>query len=221
MNDIERTWNEEVRDKKRAGSGVRGKKGKRGYVRGGVKTPVDLLSGRERREYMGTSPVRTVRTGTVEPIIPYEEYKALGKQAKTLALYKLRAAYSVRELAEAWGISDKSVYYQLRARGVQPGSQAPDETERAEEGASGHAASTESCEEPAPTQPEPEGAAASTECVEARSEGECSFTLAGELGALALDRKLRGLSAMHRGRRRSISRRGKPPAGGPRTSRSR
>ena len=79
MNEIEKTWNEEVREKKRAASGVRGKKGKRGYV-GTMRTPVDLMtSAKERRAYEGTTPVKASVVDPPIALVPHEEFKKMSR----------------------------------------------------------------------------------------------------------------------------------------------
>lgn len=187
MNEIERTFKEEVREKKRAANGVHGKKGKRGYV-GSMRTPADLLTGKERRAYEGTSPVRTSKIDPVE-IIPYEDFKKLNRQGKTLLLYKLREKHTAKEIAKEWGVSDKTLYYYYKAYGVKRGRVAHDTKE-----AANSSQPSDKQGKPAPASQAPGEPAESNRPHPPKNES--TFFMTGEYEGHHLIRKLEGLSKM-------------------------
>lgn len=177
MNEFEKVFNEEVRDKKRTANGVHGKTGKRGFV-GTMRTPADLLKGKERRQYEGTSPVTV--SNIYDRIIPHDEFKSLSRKKKMILLYEYKKRFSAKEIAEKWDISDKTVYYYYRAYGVTNESKPVYDTE---EGSPNQSVSTKDeppCENLHPTLP----------------ATECSFVMAGEFDGQSLGKKLGGLSYM-------------------------
>ena len=202
MNEIEKTWNEEVREKKRTASGVHGKKGKRGYV-GTMRTPVDLMADpKERRAYEGTTPVRASIHPT-DDFITYEEFKKLSRQAKTMLLYKLRSKFSTKALSGAWGISENTIYYYYRAYGIKRDSIAPDLEEKASDGKPDSTfkpalrQTPQQSSQQVKTSPEsdmitgPIGSSLNKD-----KENECCFTLLGTFAAESLSKKLSGLAFM-------------------------
>lgn len=192
MNEIEKTWNEEVREKKRAASGVHGKKGKRGYV-GTMRTPVDLMTDpKERRAYKGTTPVKASIVDPPSALVPHEEFKKMSRQEKILLLYKLRSKYSAKAIADAWGVSDKTLYYYYRAYGISREKSSP---EVASDDGLKEKPSSDSSDEALPetvneTNSKPDSR------IEEVSENECIFRLAGSFEAQSLGKKLSGLAFM-------------------------
>lgn len=171
MNEIEKSWNEEVKEKKRTASGVHGKKGKRGYV-GTMRTPVDLMTPKERRGY--TSPSEVTTSSIYDKIMSLDDFKALSRQKKMLALDAYKKRYKVSEIASEWNLSHASIYNYFRSYLT-----APAQTEQAP---ATHCSTTE----------ELSGKQASS----ASPENECYFTLTGNYEAQSLARKLTGLAYM-------------------------
>lgn len=192
MNEIEKTWNEEVREKKRAASGVHGKKGKRGYV-GIMRTPVDLMTDpKERRAYEGTSPVRASIVDPQNALVPHDEFKKMSRQEKILLLYKLRSNYSAKAVADAWGISDKTLYYYYRAYGIRRENSSSDTV------ADDDLKERPSCDSSNEVSPETANVTDSKldSQVEAFPKNECCFMLVGSFEAQSLGKKLNGLAFM-------------------------
>ena len=59
MNDIEKLFNEDVREKKKLARNAAARASRSKGFKGGVRTPYDFMSPKERREYAGNSPVIT------------------------------------------------------------------------------------------------------------------------------------------------------------------
>ena len=195
MNEIEKTWNEEVREKKRTASGVHGKKGKRGYA-GTMRTPVDLMTDpKERRAYEGTTPVRASIINPPDELVPHEEFKKMSRQEKILLLYKLRSNYSVKAVADAWGISDKTLYYYFRAYGISRGDASPSGTAN---DIPKESTSNDSSKKQLPASSESANRTGSTTKppTDKLSENECCFALKGNFEAQSLGKKLNGLACM-------------------------
>ncbi|MDN4471346.1 helix-turn-helix domain-containing protein [Gordonibacter sp. RACS_AR68] len=177
LNDFEKAFNEEVRDKKRTANGVHGRTGKRGYV-GAVKTPADLLKGKERRQYEGTSPVTV--SSIYDHIIPHDEFKSLSRKKKMILLYEYKKRFTAKEIAEKWDISDKTIYYYYRAYGVTSGDNPAPDAEEQQSSQAKEAADTSPSENIPPALP----------------AIECSFVMTGKYDGQSLGKKLGGLSYM-------------------------
>lgn len=91
-------------------------RGKRGLV-GSVKTPADLLTGKARKEYEGTSEVTT--SSIYDHIMPFQEFKQLPKAKRMVTLYEYRKRFKTSEIARAWETSVTNVHYHFRALGVE------------------------------------------------------------------------------------------------------
>lgn len=66
-NDITRLFNEDSREKKRTAVGIHSRASRRGYIRGGIKTPSDFLTNKEKKKLSGEVKVYSM----------YESYKNL------------------------------------------------------------------------------------------------------------------------------------------------
>jgi hypothetical protein len=108
-NDIEKLFNQDVRDKKVAARGVHGQASKRGFV-GKVYTPSDFLDGRSKkgRTYRGTGKVEV--WNMYEEIISYEKFQELDQEKQREILIKYQDKFSVDEICEAWGLNQYHYY---------------------------------------------------------------------------------------------------------------
>lgn len=173
MCEIERSLKEEIREKKKIGNSVHSKKGKRGYIRGGVKTPADLMTAKERRAYTRPSEVTTSNI-YYDQIMKLEDFKALSRQKKMLVLDAYKQKYKVSEIADTWQLSKGSVYHYFKAYLKN----APADEEQTE--STVQSAVTEALEKEADTVP----------------SQKCSFMLMGDFEAESLSKKLSGLAIM-------------------------
>ena len=169
--DIKKTFNEEVREKKRTANGVHGRCGRKAKK---VSTPVDLLTGKERRAYEGTSPVTV--SSIYDTIIPLEEFKSLPKSKKMVYLYEYRKRFPARVIAKEWNLSEKSIYYYYRSY------------LRANESTTENASRLAS--EPSKRNEE------STVKPSSDANRECCFMMAGAYDSHTLSKKFSGLSHM-------------------------
>lgn len=164
-----------MRDKKKAARGVHSLKGKRGLV-GSVKTPADLLTGKAKREYEGTSEV--VTSSVYDRIMPFGEFKALPRSKRMVTLYEYRKRFKTAQIADAWQMTPNNVHYQYRSLGVGN----PNKAEKAAAG-----------EKPTATAAG-KAAVASTAAVFA--DDQCDVRISGKLTGRDLARKLNGLAMM-------------------------
>lgn len=181
---IKRVYEEELRDKKRAANGVHSLKGKRGLV-GSVKTPADLLKGKAKREYEGTSKV--VISSVYEHFIPIKEFKKLTKRERTLYLYEWRKKHTAKEICEGIGLSDlHQVYYLFRSHGV--------ESQKKTKEASGGKGAAE-IKEALPPSPS-ESVVEKAPCTPDPEDYYCDVRISGKLTGRELAKKLQGLALM-------------------------
>lgn len=179
MNDIKETYNADLQEKKRTARSA-AKKARRG---GKVQTPADLLTGKERREYEGTSPVSISSIyDHIDRIISLEDFKNLKtRREKTMTLYELKKRYPARQIAEAWGTSLKLIYYYYNAYGVAGKKDVPEMVD------------TPTIE----TKPRKKGAETRPAVMPSNAspvKSECSFMAVGRYSAPSLARKLQGLA---------------------------
>lgn len=173
---VQEVYEEELRDKRKAARGVHSLKGKRGLV-GSVKTPADLLTGRERREYEGTSEV--VTSSVYDRIMPFGEFKALPRSKRMVTLYEYRKRFKTAQIADAWQTTPNNVHYQYRSLGV---------------GNPNKAKKAAGKGKPAAAKAAGEAAAASAAAVFA--DDQCDVRISGKLTGRDLARKLNGLAMM-------------------------
>lgn len=100
-------FNSEVREKKKAASGVHSKTGTRGYV-GKMLFASDLLRGKEKREY--TKSIMTGEYNMYDEIMKYDQFSILSDAEKTKYLSEYTKRFTLKELATAWNLSYKAVY---------------------------------------------------------------------------------------------------------------
>lgn len=105
--DIEKMFNSEIRDKKRAANGVHSKTGTRGYV-GKMLFASDLLRGKEKREYI--KPIMIGEYNMYDVILKYDHFTSLTADEKIKYLSEYTKRYTLTELAEAWNLSYKTLY---------------------------------------------------------------------------------------------------------------
>lgn len=103
-----RLWHEEVYEKKRTARGVHGKTGKRGYV-GKMMLTADLLSGKEKREYIKSGKVRTYK---MKEVMKIEQFNEFNKEEQKNLMQGWRKLYPNEEIRVKMGIS-KPTFYEL------------------------------------------------------------------------------------------------------------
>lgn len=190
-NQAKQAFSEEVYERKRMASGARAKTGKQGHI-GSMRTPADILTGAARKEYEGTGPVKT--SNLYDTIMPFNEFKALSKGRKMIALYELKKRHSIKSLSEAWSISENSVYYYMRTLGVRDYENAE---QAAENGKQPEQMQTAPIEQPQSEQPQLESIqATSSAAVPASKTSECDFQMHGEWTGADVAAKLQGLAKM-------------------------
>lgn|GEM_PF-767899 len=108
--DIERIFNQEVRDKKRTASGVYHRASRRGLV-GTVRTQVDYLKGKAKKLYMGNGDIKVSNMyDTLENIPSLDELKKMDFDAARNIIGKAKKGFRIKELVKHWGVSDYTLY---------------------------------------------------------------------------------------------------------------
>jgi hypothetical protein len=106
--EIERAFNEEIREKRKAGSGAfhkRGKGVKHGFS-GALRTPSYYMSAKEKAKLNGEVEVSFM----YETIIPIEEFKLKDKEIQKTMLTRWRDIYPNAKIVEEMKISNKMFY---------------------------------------------------------------------------------------------------------------
>lgn len=102
--DIKKLFNEEVRDKKITGYGIHGRAPRKSGLRHAVMTRVDMLSGKEKREYMKGGII--VEYNLYDNVIPLEEFEELPDDKKKDILVRWsKNGITMKKVQEIWGKS--------------------------------------------------------------------------------------------------------------------
>ncbi len=111
-NDIERMFNDEIREKKKIGRGSFskvGKGGERAGVRGGLKTPYDFMKTKERKKLNGE--VETFNM--YETIISREEFELKDRETQKAMLIRWRDIYPNGKIMEEMGIRSSGAFHTI------------------------------------------------------------------------------------------------------------
>ena len=114
INEIEKLFIEEVREKKKAANGVHGKTGLRGYV-GKMLFPHDLLSRKEKSKYKKASKVMSYNFKQIMPLVDFQN---LEKNVQKDLLEAWRKLFPVKEIKEKWSMNDHYFYKLLNDLGI-------------------------------------------------------------------------------------------------------
>lgn len=122
--DVEKLFYQDSIRKKRIGSGARHMSSKRTGSTGPMKTPVDYLKGKAKREYQRNGKVVTYNM--YEKIMDYSEFKTLPKeeQRKILTAYRAnnpdtgKPNFTSAAIREAWGLNTYEFYKLINDLGV-------------------------------------------------------------------------------------------------------
>jgi hypothetical protein len=111
FSEAEQAFHEDIREKKKAASGVHHKTGKRGYV-GTMRFPTDIMSRKDKYNYRKAGKVMI--SNIYEEILTVEEFEKLELHEQKNRLAYWRTQYSNKEITQKMGIWNNK-YYQLVA----------------------------------------------------------------------------------------------------------
>lgn len=132
--DIERMFNQEIRDKKRTATGIHHRASRRGYT-GTIRTQVDYLKGKEKKLYMGNGEIKVSNLyDTLENLPSFEELNNLDfNTAKNIA-YLAKKNFSNKQLIDYWKINNYTLYIKVFKKfGVYEGNYATKSKSKAKE----------------------------------------------------------------------------------------
>ncbi|HAA37273.1 MAG TPA: hypothetical protein DCE00_00215 [Firmicutes bacterium] len=115
-------------------SGVRGRASRTGRT-GPIRTPVDFLSGKAKKEYMKCSEVK-VYNMYENQVLPYEEFKELPIEKQVVLMTKWRDEFTTNNIIRDMKISRKKFYSEvLKTLGIEtkPRGRRPKKTEAEEQ----------------------------------------------------------------------------------------
>ncbi len=107
LNNIQRMFHDEIRDKKKTASGVHHKTGKNGYV-GKMRFPSDLMNRSEKMRYRKAGKI--VTSNIFDEILPIEEFEQLETYEQRNRLQYWRNQKPNKEILRGMGISNKRYY---------------------------------------------------------------------------------------------------------------
>jgi hypothetical protein len=105
--DIEKVFNEDIKEKRIIASGVYSKTGKRGYV-GKMLFPSDLMNRKEKYRYRKAGKV--VVYNMYDTIMSFEEFLKLSEEEQKKALIEYRKRFTNRQITNTWGIGEYKIY---------------------------------------------------------------------------------------------------------------
>lgn len=112
--ECERLFAEDVREKRKALSGLRGRASRTGKI-SSVKTPVDRLKGKEKKEYLNLENKGKVRKYMIweNEIISYEDFLKLSVDQQVACLKSWEGKYTVKQIGAVWGTNGKDKTWKL------------------------------------------------------------------------------------------------------------
>lgn len=110
-NEAERTFYEDIREKKKAASGVHHKTGKNGYV-GNMRFPTDIMSRKDKYNYRKAGKI--VISNLYENILPIDEFNRLDREEQKQRMLFWRTNYSNVEIRQNMKIAN-ATYYRIVA----------------------------------------------------------------------------------------------------------
>lgn len=105
--EAEKAFFEDLREKKKAASGVHGKTGKNGYT-GTIRFPSDLMSRKEKYNYRKAGKVMT--TNLFDTILTHEEFEKLETYEKKNRLAYWRTQFQNKEIMKQMGLTNGQYY---------------------------------------------------------------------------------------------------------------
>lgn len=108
--EVERIFQDEVRDKKRVGNNIHARTGKRGYV-GKMLLPTDLMSRKEKYNHRKAGKVESYNM--FQTILHKDEFLRKDIETQKMLLTKWRDVYPNKEIMEQMGLTSSSTFHQL------------------------------------------------------------------------------------------------------------
>lgn len=105
--EAEKCFMDDVREKKKAASGVHSKTGKRGYV-GKMLFPTDIMSRKDKLKYRKAGKI--TMSNLFDTIITLEEFNSLEPFEQRNRLQYWRDKYTIREIQKGMGIPNNQYY---------------------------------------------------------------------------------------------------------------
>ena len=107
--EAEQVFHEDVREKKKAASGVHSKTGKNGYV-GKMRFSYDIMSRKEKYNHRKAGKILT--TNLFDTILPIDEFRQLEREEQRNRMIHWRNKFQNKEIQKGMGIAN-SPYYKL------------------------------------------------------------------------------------------------------------
>ena len=114
--EIERLFNEDIRDKRKAGSGSFHKRGKgvKHGISGALRTPYHYMTNKEKKKLNGEVKV----THMYETILTIEEFRLKDEETQKLMLTRWRDIYDNGQIKKGLGIGNSPYYKMVEELGI-------------------------------------------------------------------------------------------------------
>ena len=105
LNNVKAMFNNEIRDKKRTARGIHNRASRRG-IRGGVRTPVDYLTGDDKKKYMGNGKVVSYYM-----VDNWEDFINLAKENQVSTfIHLLKTLGKTKGVADSLNVAPSTLY---------------------------------------------------------------------------------------------------------------
>jgi hypothetical protein len=125
-NDIEYMLKQDAREKKKTGSGVFSRASRRGYT-GAVRTHVDYLKGKAKKEYMKNGEIKVSNIyDDINNVPSVEKIREMEHNTARNIILAAKSKHGMKELVKHWGFSDNYLYtkffpeYEIPTRTYKP-----------------------------------------------------------------------------------------------------
>lgn len=108
--EIEKMLKRDARQQKSIGSGVFHRASRRGYIKGGIKTPYDYMSAKERKKLNGEVKTYMIYEQGIEYVKTLDEIMEMSYDERLTYFTNIMKHYKVRDLCSKWKISTSTLY---------------------------------------------------------------------------------------------------------------
>ena len=110
FNEIEKMLKKDSSNMKSIGRGVFKRASRKGFIRGGVKTPYDYMTAKQKRELNGEVKVYMLHQEDIKNVKPMNEILEMEPTARLKYFSEVMAAHTARNLCKHWKFSTSTLY---------------------------------------------------------------------------------------------------------------
>lgn len=112
--DITRLFQSDINSKKKTSTGAFHRASRTGTIKGKMLTPVDLLKGKAKKEYMNNGEVIVYNMlDDIKNVKSFEEIMEMPLEEGKKYLENIRSRHTMSKLRKHWGVSTYAIYHKL------------------------------------------------------------------------------------------------------------